>query len=86
MKSNLTTENEADIEKAKELTHTLMAILKDTASITNFWTDKASERKRISGILEDEIYYSRIEGLSNKAAELTTELMKLAKNRESDLR
>ena len=86
LKSNLTTENEADIEKAKELTHTLMAILKDTASITNFWTDKASERKRISGILEDEIYYSRIEGLSNKAAELTTELMKLAKNRESDLR
>ena len=63
-----------------------MIILKDTASITNFWTDKASERKRINGLLEDEIHYSSIEGLSNKAAELTTELMKLAKNRESDLR
>jgi type I restriction enzyme R subunit len=86
LKSNLTTENEAEIEKTIELSHTLMVILKDTASITNFWTDKASERKRISGLLEDEIYYSRIEGLSNKAAELTTELMKLAKNRESDLR
>ena len=86
LKSNLITENEADIEKTIELSHTLMVILKDTANITNFWTDKASERKRISGLLEDEIYYSRIEGLSNKAAELTTELMKLAKNRESDLR
>jgi type I restriction enzyme R subunit len=86
LQSNLITENEADIEKTKELTHTLMVILKQTANITNFWTDKASERKRISGLLEDEIYYSRIEGLSNKAAELTTELMKLAKNRESDLK
>jgi type I restriction enzyme R subunit len=86
LKSNLTSENEADIEKLKELTHTLMLILKETANITNFWTDKASERKRISGLLEDEIYYSRIDGLSNKAAELTTELMKLAKNREADLR
>jgi hypothetical protein len=63
-----------------------MVILKETANISNFWTDKASERKRISGLLEDEIYYSRIEGLSKRAAALTTELMKLAKNRESDLR
>lgn len=86
LRSNLTSENEANIEKAKELIHTLMLILKETANITNFWTDKASERKRISGLLEDEIYYSRIDGLSSKAAELTTELMKLAKNRESDLR
>ena len=86
LKSNLPSENEADIEKLKELAHTLMLILKETTNITNFWTAKASERKRISGLLEDEIYYSRIDGLSNKAAELTTELMKLAKNREADLR
>ena len=86
LKSNLTTDNENEINKTKELTHNLIAILKETATINNFWTDKASERKRIEGLLEDEIRYSRIEGLSAKATELTTELMKLAKNREADLR
>ncbi|MDP2209236.1 MAG: HsdR family type I site-specific deoxyribonuclease [Bacteroidota bacterium] len=86
LKSNLTTENEIEINKTKELTHTLIHLLQETADIKNFWTDKASERKRIEGLIEDEIYYARIEGLSSKAKELTTELMKLAKNREADLR
>ena len=79
-------ENEIEINKTKELTHALIQILLETAAIKNFWTDKASERKRIEGLIEDEIHYSKIDGLSTKAAELTTELMKLAKNREVDLR
>ena len=86
LKSNLTSENEMEINKTKELTHTLIQVLKETAAITNFWTDKASERKRVGGLVEDEIHYSGISGLSIKATELTTELMKLAKNRETDLR
>ena len=86
LKSNLTTDSENEINKTKELTHTVIAILRETATINNFWTDKASERKRIEGLLEDEIRYSGIEGLSAKATELTPELMKLAKNREADLR
>ena len=85
LKSNVKSENEAEIEKTKELIHTLMPILHETAEIRNFWT-KAAERKRVEGLIEDEIHYSGVEALSNKAAELTTELMKLAKNRESDLR
>jgi hypothetical protein len=60
--------------------------LKETAAINNFWTDKAAERKRIEGLIEDEIRYSRIEGLPSKATELAIELMNLAKNREADLR
>ena len=86
LKSNLITDNENGINKTKELTHNVIAILKETATINNFWKDKAAERKHIEGLLEDEIRYSRIEGLSTKAKELTTELMKLAKNREADLR
>jgi hypothetical protein len=86
LKNNLVSASETDIEKTKELIHSLMGMIKETANITNFWTDKASERKRISGLLEDEIHYSKIDGISNKAAELTTELMKLAKNREGHLR
>jgi type I restriction enzyme R subunit len=86
LKSRMTNANETEINKNKILIHTLMEILKETATITNFWTDKSSERKRISGLLEDEIYYSGIDGLTKNEAELTTELMKLAKNREEDLR
>ena len=86
MKSSLTAENETEIKKTKELTHVLIPILQETVAIKNFWTDKASERKRIEGLIEDEVHYARISGISENASELTTELMKLAKNRESDLK
>ncbi|MBS1764017.1 MAG: type I restriction endonuclease subunit R [Bacteroidetes bacterium] len=85
LKENLTTDNEDEIHKTKELTHTLLLLLKETAAINNFW-NKPAEQRTISGNLEDEIRYSQIEGFSAKAAELTTELMKLAKNREADLK
>lgn len=86
LKANIPETSEDEINKTKELTHTLIVILKETASINNLWTDKAAERKRIEGMIEDEIRYSRIPELSAKASEMATELMKLAKNRESDLR
>ena len=63
----------------------MILILKETAQINNFW-NKPAEQRLISGRIEDEIYYSRINGLTGKAAELTTELLKLAKNREAELR
>jgi len=86
LKAGTTNESEEEIHKAKELTHALFLILKETAEINNFWTDKAAERKRIEGMIEDEIRYSKVAELSPKASELATELMKLAKNREADLR
>lgn len=85
LKGNFNSENEAEVEKIKELIHTLMPILHETAEINNFWT-RAAERRKVEGLIEDEIRYSGVGMLSNKAAELTTELMKLAKNRESDLK
>jgi len=86
LKNVLTSGNQEDINKTKELTHTLMVLLKETAQIRNFWSDKASERKKIEGLIEDEIHYSGVGTLAVKAAELTSELMKLAKNREADLK
>lgn len=86
LKAEVGEDDEAEIQKAKELTHTLFIILKETAQINNFWSDKAAERKRIEGMLEDEIRYSKVADLTPKASELATELMKLAKNREGDLR
>lgn len=86
LKASTTDESEEEIHKIKELTHALFLILKETAEINNFWTDKAAERKRIEGMIEDEIRYSKVPELSPKASELATELMILAKNREADLR
>ncbi|HQO08396.1 MAG TPA: HsdR family type I site-specific deoxyribonuclease [Bacteroidales bacterium] len=85
LKANISEISDENINKSKELTHNLIVILKETAAINNFW-DKAAERKRIQGMIEDEVRYSGIHELSAKASELATELMKLAKNRESDLR
>jgi len=85
LKNSIEDESDEDIEKVKELIHILMPILFETAEINNFWT-KAAERKRVEGMVEDEIHYSGVEELAGKAAELTTELMKLAKNREADLK
>jgi type I restriction enzyme R subunit len=85
VKNSLAVENETEINKTKELIHILMPILQETAEIKNFWT-KSTERKRIEGMIEDEVHYSGVSGVSENAAELTTELMKLAKNREADLR
>ncbi len=70
LKVNLTAENENEIHKIKELTHTLILILKETAAINNFWADKKSEQKIVAGRIEDEIRYSRIEGLPARATEL----------------
>jgi type I restriction enzyme R subunit len=86
IKNHLIDDSPSEINKTKELTHSLIHILKETAAINNFWSDRAAEQRRIEGLLEDELRYSRIEGISKKAAELAAELMKLAKNREADLR
>jgi type I restriction enzyme R subunit len=86
IRGKLIDDSPSEINKTKELTHNLITILKETAAINNFWSDRAAERRRIEGLLEDEIRYSGIKGISAKAEELTTELMQLAKNREADLR
>ncbi|MEA3443412.1 MAG: DUF3387 domain-containing protein, partial [Bacteroidota bacterium] len=85
LKNSIEDDREEEINKTKELIHIIMPILFETAEINNFWT-KAAERKRVEGMIEDEIHYSGVEELAGKAAELTTEIMKLAKNRETDLK
>jgi type I restriction enzyme, R subunit len=82
---HVTESDELSLAKTKALSNTLLVLIKQTANIKNFWTDKASERKRIEGLIEDELQYARIAGISEKSAELTTEIMKLAKNRASML-
>ena len=71
--------------KRQSLSGSLMVIIRETASINNFW-DKKAEQKTAEGKIEDEIRYSGIKELSDQASLLSSELMKLAKNRLMDLR
>ena len=73
LKSALPIEDEKDW-KNKELSHDTHSEKKP--QINNFW-NKPAEQRLISGRIEDEIYYSRINGLTGKAAELTTELFEV---------
>lgn len=50
-----------------------------------FSAAKPAERKKIEGLMEDELRYSKISGAMENAVELAAELMKLAKNRKADL-
>lgn len=80
LKNSLSESSEISIAKTKALLHLLMPILIETATVRNFW-DKAAEQKRVEGLLEDEIHYAMIPGISERSAELTTEILALAKNR-----
>ena len=83
--NRIATKNDTDIQKTKELIHKVIPILKETATLNNFWHDRAAERRRIEGLIEDEIRYSGVDLFYKQASELATELMNLAKNRKSDL-
>lgn len=85
IRSAVTTETPESIEDTKELVKILLVLLKETATINNFW-DKLTEIKRKEGAVEQELYFSRIPGIAPRAAELTTELLKLAKKRINDLK
>lgn len=78
--------NTDDDEKVrtKILTENILSIIKDSALIKNFW-DKKSEIKLMEGQIDEELSYSKIEGIKENAIELRTELMKLAKNRIYEL-
>ena len=74
-----------ELERTRVLTEKVLAIIKDSAQVRNFWS-KGSERRKMEGMIDEELIFSDILGIKEKAGELTTELMKLAKNREADLR
>jgi type I restriction enzyme R subunit len=75
----------SESERIRVLTENILSIIKDSAQIRNFWS-KASERRKMEGMIDEELIFSDIPSIKEKAGELTTELMKLAKNREADLR
>ncbi|MDD5363085.1 MAG: HsdR family type I site-specific deoxyribonuclease [Ignavibacteria bacterium] len=85
LKTYLTKQDEDTIDSLKRLMNVIMPFLKETAEINNYWT-KPPEIRRTEGLVDEEIYYSRLPGLFERASEIRTELMKLSKNRINDLK
>lgn len=85
LKNAVTEQTDANIEEIKNLTVLIFPFIAETATIRNYWT-KPSERARTQGLIEQELYFSIVPGISGRYVELTTELMNLARTRESDLR
>lgn len=81
----LSNNSEVNLEKTQILTENILAILKEMLAIRNIW-NKPSELKTFGGLIEEELEYCKIDGVKENAVELRTELMKLAKNRESELK
>ncbi len=72
------------LERTRVITDNVLVILKDSAKIRNFW-DKPSEIRTMQGKIEEELTFSKIDEIKNRASELSLELMKLAKNRIHNL-
>jgi type I restriction enzyme R subunit len=71
-------------ERTRIITDNVLFILKDSAQIKNFWS-KPTAIRNMEGLIDEELSYSKIESIKENAVELRTELMKLAKNRITEL-
>lgn len=77
--------DENELEQTRIVTDNVLFILKDSALLNNFWSKPTSIRN-MEGLIDEELFYCKIESIKQNAVELRTELMKLAKNRANELR
>ncbi len=84
MQSGIGKENSGLIQQTAPVSLKLFEIIRSYLQIPNFW-QKPSERRKLESELWDELEYCGIEALSGRAANLTTELINLAKNRVAEV-
>jgi len=77
--------DENELEQTRIITDNVLFILKDSALLNNFWS-KPTAIRNMEGLIDEELFYCKIESIKQNAVELRTELMKLAKNRANELR
>ena len=75
---------ESDTE-IKDLVIDIVKILREKIRIPNFWRDKTSEVRKLEGTIDDKLEFCGIPALLNKHEKICAEILKLAKERESDL-
>jgi len=84
MQSGIGKGNSDLIQQMAPVSLKLFGIIRSYLQIPNFW-QKPSERRKLESELRDELEYCGIDALSVRAANLTTELINLAKNREAEV-
>ena len=84
MQSGIGKDNTGLIQRTASVSLRLFEIIRSYLQVPNFW-QKPSERRKLESALRDELEYCGINELSVKAANLTTELINLAKNREAEV-
>jgi len=69
----------------KGLVIDIVKILREKIRIPNFWRDKTSEVRKLEGTIDDKLEFCGIPSLLDKHEKICAEILKLAKERESDL-
>jgi type I restriction enzyme R subunit len=72
-------------EKLKNLTVRVVQSIRQAIEIANFWDRQASVRE-LRGTLDDELQYCGIAEIAEKHEKLSTELLSLARTRDSELK
>jgi type I restriction enzyme R subunit len=72
-------------EKLKQITRLVYERIRQALQIPNLW-QKASEVRRLTNEIDDELQYAGIAELRDKHDQLTTEVLNLAKNREAEIK
>jgi type I restriction enzyme R subunit len=70
----------------KGLVIDIVKMLREKIRIPNFWRDKTSELRKLEGTIDDKLEFCGIRILSDKHEKLCAEILRLAKERKSDLR
>lgn len=67
-----------------ELSNSIMSAILSSISINDFW-NKPDETLKLTGIIEQQIRFSGVPSISSKDKELTSDLLKLAKNNQIEI-
>ena len=77
--------NDDEMEKLKELTKSIVELLKDAIDKPDFWRSRDSEIRKLRGELDDILDFCDIEQVSNAHEKISVEVMTLAKRRHDEL-
>lgn len=72
-------------QKVAGITIKVFEMIRSSLMIPNFW-QKPSEMRKLVAEVQDELEYCEIDFIKDKSANLTTELINLAKNRENEVK
>ena len=73
-------------EKLKQITRLVYERIRQALQIPNLFEHKTSEVRRLTNEIDDELQYAGIAELRDKHQQLTTEILNLARNRESEIK